>query len=59
MAFMFMPWIVGFYHLTGLHMLTFWQVIILKAFYTALITVLVIKLVVLRLIVFYAAQECR
>jgi hypothetical protein len=43
MAFMFMPWIVGFYHLMGLHMLSFWQVITLKAVYTAVITVLVIK----------------
>ena len=35
-------------------MLSFWQVIILKAVYTAVITVLVIKWIVLRLIVYYA-----
>ena len=57
MAVAFMPWVVGFCHLIGLHTLSFWQVLAVKAFYTFCITIIVIKWVVLRLLNYYANQR--
>ena len=54
MAAVFVPWVVGFCKLAGLDALNFWQLLVLKAFYTVCVTITVIKWVVLRLLNYYA-----